>query len=97
MAIDKALSLSEYLKKIWTEGDLKQKQNLQNLVFTSGLCYDKSNDRVRTPKVNTIFGSIPMLSKEISNKKNGEPIFVNQFSNLVTPAGFKPATLRAEI
>ena len=92
LAIDKALSLSASLEKIWTEGDLKQKQKLQNLVFPSGLGYDKSNDRVRTPKVNAIFGSIPILTKEISNIKNGEPIPVNQFSDLVTSAGFKPAT-----
>ena len=45
--------------------------------------YDKSYDRVRTPKVNAIFGSIPILTKEISNIKNGEPIPVNQFSGLV--------------
>ena len=87
LAIDKALNLSESLEKIWTEGDLKQKQNLQNLVFPSGLGYDKSNDRVRTLKVNAIFGSIPILSKEISNIKNGEPIPVNQFSGLVTQKG----------
>ena len=41
LAIDKALNLSESLEKIWTKGDLKQKQNLQNLVFPSGLGYDK--------------------------------------------------------
>ena len=92
LAIDKALSLSEYPEKIWTEDDLKQKQNLQNLVFPSGLGYDKSNDRVRTPKVIAIFGSILILTREISNIKNGEPIPVNQFSGLVTSAGFKPAT-----
>ena len=45
--------------------------------------YDKSNDRDRTPKVNAIFGSIPILTKEISNIKIGEPIPVNQFSDLV--------------
>ena len=89
LAIDKALNLSESLEKIWTEGDLKQKQNLQNLVFPSGLGYDKSNDRVRTPKVNAIFGSIPILTKEISNIKNGEPIPVNQFSGLVIALGTK--------
>ena len=43
--------------------------------------YDKSNNQVRTPKVNAIFGSIPILSKEISNIKKGEPILVNQFSD----------------
>jgi len=53
-------------------------------VFPSGLGYDKSNDQVRTPKVKAIFGSIPILSKEISNIKKGEPILVNQFSDLVT-------------
>ena len=89
-AIDKALSLSESLEKIWVNGNLKQRQKLQNLVFPSGLGYDKSNDRVRTPKVNAIFGSIPILTKEISNIKNGEPIPVNQFSDLVTSEGFKP-------
>jgi len=39
-----------------------------------------------TPKVNAIFGSIPILSKEISNIKKGEPIPVNQFSDCVTQA-----------
>ena len=53
-------------------------------MFPSGLGYDKSNDIVRTPKVNAIFGSIPILTKEISNIKNGEPIPVHQFSDLVT-------------
>ncbi len=96
MAIDKALSLSASLEKIWTEGDLKQKQKLQNLVFPSGLGYDKSNDRVRTPKVNAIFGSIPILSKEISNIKNGEPIPVNQFSDLVTQT-YKSSNFMAEL
>ena len=87
LAIDKALTLSESLVKIWVDGDLKQRQKLQNLVFPSGLGYDKSNDRVRTPKVNAIFGSIPILSKEISNIKKGEPIPVNQFSDCVIALG----------
>jgi hypothetical protein len=47
--------------------------------------------------VNAIFGSIPILSKEISNIKKGEPIPVNQFSDLVTQKGFEPPTVRAEI
>ncbi len=92
LAIDKALTLSESLEKIWVDGDLKQRQKLQNLVFSSGLVCDRSNDRVRTPRVNAIFGSVPILLKEISNIKKGEPIPVNQFSDCVTSAGFKPAT-----
>ena len=65
--------------------------------FLSGLGYDKSNDRVRTPKVNAIFSAIYSLSGEIESIKKGEPIPVNQFSGLVTSTGFKPVTLRAEI
>jgi hypothetical protein len=34
--------------------------------------------------MNVIIGSIPILLKEISNIKKGEPIPVNQFSDLVT-------------
>ena len=49
--------------------ELKKRQKLQNLVFPSGLGYDKSEDRVRTLKVNAIFGSIPILTKGISNIK----------------------------
>jgi hypothetical protein len=52
------------------------------------LGYDKSNDQVRTPKINAIFGSIPILSKEISNIKKGEPIPVHQFSDCVTSADY---------
>ena len=96
LAIDKALTLSESLEKIWVDGDLKQRQKLQNLVFPSRLGYDKSNDQVRTPKVNAIFGSIPILSKEISNIKKGEPILVNQFSDCVIAIGFEPMTVCLE-
>ena len=40
--------------------------------------YDKSNDRVRTPKVDAIFGSILILFKEISNiKKENQFLLIN--------------------
>ena len=73
------------------------KKKLKNLVFPSGQGHDKLNDRVRTPKVNAVFGSILILTKEISNLKNGELININQFSDLVTQRGFEPPTVRAEI
>ena len=71
------------------------KKKLKNLVFPSGQGHDKLNDRVRTPKVNAVFGSIPMLSEEISNIKNGEPIPVNQFSDLVTQRGLAVLILKS--
>ena len=80
----RALTLSEFLEKICEDRDLKQRKKPQNLVFPSGLGYDKQNDRVRTPKVKAIFGSIRISSKKISNIKKGETILVNEFSDLVT-------------
>jgi hypothetical protein len=64
------------------------------LVFSK----NKSNKRVQNPKVSALFGSIPILWKEISSIKNGELIPVNQFSYVVTSAGlfYDPVKLRFE-
>lgn len=83
-AIEKALQLSASLQDIWVNGDLKQKQKIQHLVFPNGLGYDKPNDRVRTTRENTIFSVIPSLSIKIEDIKKGEPIPLNQFSDLVS-------------
>ena len=91
-AIDKALMMSSNLHETWTSGDLEQKRQLQNLVFPSGIGYDKQNDRVQTKRVNSIFSAIPLLTKDLDKIKSGEPVDFNQFSARVTSAGFKPAT-----
>ena len=96
-AIDKALQMSSRLHEIWVSGDLEQKRELQKLVFPSGIGYDKQNDRVQTDRINSIFSSIPLLSKDLDKIKSGEPINYDQFSARVSPAGFKPATAGAEI
>ncbi|MDA9028981.1 MAG: hypothetical protein P8P50_01025 [Flavobacteriaceae bacterium] len=48
--------------------------------------------------MSALFGSIPILWKEISNIKNGEPTQMNQFSDVVTSAGlfYDPVKLRFE-
>ncbi|WP_395361084.1 recombinase family protein [Gaetbulibacter aestuarii] len=97
IAIEKALKISSNLKEIWTSGDLIQKKKIQKLVFPSGLGYDKQNDKVQTKRVNSLFAVIPSISNDLNKIKNGEPINFDKFSARVTPAGFKPATLRAEI
>ena len=38
-----------------------------------------------------------MIQKEIVKTKNGKSIQMNQFSVRVTPEGFEPSTVRAEI
>ena len=51
--------------EIWAYGNLDQKRQLQNLVFPSGIGYNKQNDRVQTKRVNSIFSAIPLLTTEI--------------------------------
>lgn len=83
-AIKKALRVSSNLSELWTSGDLTQKKKLQNLVFPSGIGYDKLKGEVRTKKVNSIFASIPLISKDLAKIKSGEPINIDQFSARVT-------------
>jgi hypothetical protein len=53
-------------------------------VFPSGIGYDKLKGEVRTKKVNSIFASIPLISKDLAKIKSGEPINIDQFSARVT-------------
>ena len=92
-AINTALDMSSNLTDIWTFGGLGQKKKIQNLVFPSGLGYDKSNGKVRTTRVNSIFSCIPEIAKKLKKTKNGKPVKSNQFSAWVTPARFEPATV----
>jgi site-specific DNA recombinase len=75
--------MSSKLHEIWAYGDLDQKRQLQNLVFPSGIGYNKQNDRVQTKRVNSIFSAIPLLTRDLDKIKNGEPINFDQFSALV--------------
>ena len=91
-AINKALKISSNLNELWVSGDLTQKKKLQNLVFPSGIGYNKLNGEVRTKKVNSIFYSIPMISEGLAQIKNGESINFDQFSAKVNLQGFEPRT-----
>ena len=85
--------MSSNITDISTCGDLGQKKKIQNLLFLSGLGYDKSNGKVRTTRVNSIFSCIPDISRELRETKNGKSVKNNQFSAWVTPARFEPATV----
>ena len=79
--------MSSKLHEIWVSGDLDQKRQIQQLVFPSGIGYDKQNDRVQTKRVNSIFSAIPLLTKDLDKIKSGEPINFDQFSARVTSPG----------
>ena len=80
--------MSTNLSEIWETGDLEQKQDIQKLVFPSGIGYDKQKDKVLTFRTNSIFASIPLLTRVLGKQKSGKPINYDQFSARVTPEGF---------
>lgn len=72
------------------------KEKIQNLVFPSGIGYNKLNGEVRTKKLNSIFSLIPLLSNDLDKIKSGELINYDQFSASVSPKGFEPLTASLE-
>ena len=84
--------MSSNLSILWSTGDLAQKKKIQKLVFPSGIGYDKLKGKVQTKRINSIFSSIPSLSRGLAKIKSGEPVDFNQFSARVTSTGFKPVT-----
>ena len=89
--------MSSKLHEIRAYGDLDQKRQLQNLVFPSGIGYNKQNDRVQTKRVNSIFSAIPLLTRDLDKIKNGEPINFDQFSALVTSSGLSSNFLEEDL
>ena len=85
--LNKALKMSSNLNELWVSGDLPQKKKIQNLVFPSGIGYDKLKGKVRTKRINSIFSSIPLLSRDLAKIKSGESVDFNQFSARVTSGG----------
>ncbi len=96
-ALNKVSKYSSNLSDMWDSANLVKKTQLQYLIFPEGMGYDKSNDKVRTPRVNLLFSVTSMITGVMKDYKKGEPVDFDKFSALVTAAGFKPATLRAEI
>ena len=94
-AINQALKMSSNLHEIWDSGNLEQKRKLQQLLFPSGLGYDKQNDRVQTTRVNSLFSAIPLMTRDLNKIKSGEPVDFNQFSARVTSSRFKLETSTA--
>ncbi|MDT7828036.1 recombinase family protein [Pricia sp. S334] len=92
-----ALGYACNLPSLWELGNLETKRAIQYMVFPDGIEYDFKNKLVQTFRVNEIFGAIRSFSGSFKEIKKG--IFHNNHgkSPLVTAAGFKPATLRAEI
>ena len=68
-----AIEYATQLPLNWLSGDYHTKQQLQTLLFPSGMSYDKKNDKVRTTEINLVFLYIAHFQHIILKKERGIP------------------------
>ena len=68
-----AIEYATQLPSKWLSGDYHTKQQLQALLFPSGMSYDKKNDKVRTDEINLVFLYIAHFQQIILKKERGIP------------------------
>lgn len=76
----------------WENAKVGEKMILQNLIFPSGIIYERKNDRVLTKRINSFFAPIPELVGTLRGNKKGENTILSSFPFRVTSPGFKPGT-----
>jgi site-specific DNA recombinase len=89
--ISEAVELCVNLRQLWREGGIALKEGLQNLMFPSGLVYDKKNGVFRTPEINFIFAQIARVTGDLAKMKKGLCYSFSQKSLSAERAGFEPA------
>jgi hypothetical protein len=57
-AIYTGVEMASNLTQLWVSSDYSNKQKLQYIVFPEGLLYNKKNDTVRTPQVNSVLRNV---------------------------------------
>ena len=91
LAVKKMLTIAENISQTWVVADYDEKQKLQYLIFPEGILYNKEKDRVRTKRVNSLFAEIPLLTRDVEEKKKGNLTRNCPQSNFVPETGFEPA------
>ena len=89
--IEKGLRIAGNLSETWALSNYDDKRKLQNLVFPDGILYNKQKDAVRTPKINSIFAPIPILTRVAKENKKGHLHKSDLNSHLVPGTGIEPA------
>ena len=89
---EKYLEIVENLSEVWASRQFDDKRRLQNLIFPEGVLYNKPKNTIRTPRINSLFSTIPItsgVSKEIKRRKL-KTSTLN--SHLVVPTGIEPVS-----
>ena len=83
IAVKKGITISKKASQLWVLSDYSDKQRLQYLIYPDGILYNKENNTLRTPRVNSLFTAISCLSYILAKNKNGQPSQIDQNSRLV--------------
>ena len=67
--IDETIAISCKLGTLWAKGDFFNRQKLQNLLFPSGLYFDKNTDSYRTDTENEVFKTFRLFSSSCKENK----------------------------
>lgn len=92
LAVENALQNALNLTELWVSGDLEEKRRIQKMVFPEGIRYNREKDAYRTPRVNSIFTAISVLSMVSEGNKKGTSSKNMNLSHLVAGAGLEPTT-----
>lgn len=89
--IDDTCYMAAHLASVWESWDYYDKQNFQNVLFPEGLQYDIKIEHYRTPKVNSVFGYMACLSRDLDKRKSRFPHNLLEKNGSVPRAGVEPA------
>ena len=91
-AVKKGLAIAQNARQLWLSSDYDDKQKLQYLIYPEGILYNKQKDRVRTPRINSLFTSIISAAKVLEENKNGSFSKRSRNSHWVVPTGIEPVS-----
>lgn len=88
--LDTTITISQNINKIWSAADYETRQKVQYLAFPEGISYDKKNNRYLTPRINSYFAALPVLSVTNGPGTNDNGSKFAPMSSLVASTGIEP-------
>ena len=92
--IDYSLIISSKLLDMWDKGEYEEKVIIQQLVFPSGIRYNRKKQLYRTQRVNSFLSLNTMFSKEYKVKKENGEIILNDSPTWVELRGVEPRSIQ---
>jgi site-specific DNA recombinase len=89
---DRLLNYAQNLREIWDYSDFKDRQKLQNMLFPSGITYNKKTDQCRTTALDKVFGWTALKQAEMEVIEKGESPILMKDSPYVAGSGVEPET-----